>query len=127
MTDKPDEELAFDAQIKRLYAVLHSLGIDPKDFKKNQNITSYAKLTRRQVSDWITELEQREKENKEKETPASQRHGDKEGLKEIMHKCLKDAAQLVNNFLDVEDITNDTRLRMISEIAIALFKERVKG
>lgn len=35
------EDEATEAQIKRLYAVLHSRGIDPKQFKKDRNIASY--------------------------------------------------------------------------------------
>ena len=122
----PDEELAFEAQIKRLYAVLHSLGIDPKDFKKNQNIASFAKLTRKQTSDWITELEQREKENKPKEGATPLDPTKREPIKAIMRESLKDAADLVNIYPWDKDVLIKTRAQTITSIAIALFKERVR-
>jgi predicted secreted acid phosphatase len=56
------EDQATENQIKRLYAVLHSLGYDPKEWKKERNIASYAKLTRDECSDYITELEEEEAE-----------------------------------------------------------------
>jgi hypothetical protein len=55
---------AEDRQIKRLYAVMHSLGIDPKQWKKDHNIASYAKMTWEERSKYITELEEQEKEKK---------------------------------------------------------------
>ena len=121
MTDTTNEELAFDAQIKRLYAVLYSLGIDPKDFKKNQNITSYAKLTRRQVSDWITELEQQEKENKEKKEAAPHNPEDKEGIEGVMRESIKEAVNIVETEIGTEEMTTDTRADVISKIGITMF------
>ena len=56
------EDNATEAQIKRLYAVLHSVGLDPKQWKKDQNIASYAKLTRAQCSAYIDEVEALEAE-----------------------------------------------------------------
>jgi len=64
------EDFASEAQIKRLYAVLHSIGYDPKQWKKEQNISSYAKLTRGQCSDLIDELELEEAEKKGKHVEA---------------------------------------------------------
>jgi len=64
------EDLASEAQIKRLYAVLHSLGHEPKDWKKDHNIASYAKLSRGQCSDLIDALEQEEAEKKGKHEKA---------------------------------------------------------
>ena len=58
------EDFATEGQIKRLYAVLHSIGIDPKDWKKAANIASYAKLTRAQCSAFIDEVEKLEAEQK---------------------------------------------------------------
>jgi hypothetical protein len=52
-----DNEPATQTQINRLYAVLHSLNINPKDFKKDQHISNLEELTRRQISDWIDTLE----------------------------------------------------------------------
>jgi len=67
------ENLATENQIKRLYAVLHSLGHEPKDWKKGQNIGSYAKLTRGQCSDLIDVLELEEAEKKGKHQQAEAR------------------------------------------------------
>ena len=58
------EDFATEGQIKRLYAVLHSVGLDPKQWKKDQNIASYAKLTRAQCSAYIDEVEAIEAEQK---------------------------------------------------------------
>ena len=58
------EDFATEGQIKRLYAVLHSIGRDPKDWKKDKNIASYAKLTRGQCSTYIDEVEAIEAEQK---------------------------------------------------------------
>jgi len=54
------EEFASDAQIKRLYAVLHSLKLDPKEWKKKQGFGNYAKLTPPQCSEYIDDLEELE-------------------------------------------------------------------
>ena len=59
------EDFATEAQIKRLYAVLHSVGLDPKQWKKDANIASYAKLTRAQCSTYIDEAEALEAEQKD--------------------------------------------------------------
>ena len=58
------EDKATEGQIKRLYAVLHSIGLDPKQWKQNQNIASYSKLTRAQCSAYIDEVEALEAEQK---------------------------------------------------------------
>lgn len=58
------EDKATEGQIKRLYAVLHSVGLDPTQWKKDQNIASYAKLTRAQCSAYIDEVEAIEAEQK---------------------------------------------------------------
>ena len=58
------EDFATEGQIKRLYAVLHSIGIDPKQWKKDKNIASYAKLTRAQCSAFIDDAEAIEAEQK---------------------------------------------------------------
>ena len=61
------EDKATEGQIKRLYAVLHSIGVDPAQWKKDQNIASYAKLTRAQCSAYIDEAEALEAEQKDKQ------------------------------------------------------------
>ena len=81
------EDFATEAQIKRLYAVLHSLGHDPKAWKKGQNIASYAKLTRAQCSDLIDELEQEEAEKQSKHAEAEGKRG--EDIKNGVQKQMK--------------------------------------
>lgn len=58
------EEHASDAQIKRLYAVLHSLKIDPKQWKKEQGFGNYSKLSGPECSEYIDNLEEIEIECK---------------------------------------------------------------
>ena len=58
------EDYATEGQIKRLYAVLHSIGIDPKQWKKDKNIASYSKLTRAQCSAFIDDAEAIEAQQK---------------------------------------------------------------
>ena len=58
------EDYATEGQIRRLYAVLHSVGLDPKQWKKDQNIASYSKLTRAKCSAYIDEVEALEAEQK---------------------------------------------------------------
>jgi hypothetical protein len=58
------EDLATTAQIKRLYAVIYATHNDPKAWKKERNISSFEKLSRAQVSEYIEELEEVENELK---------------------------------------------------------------
>ena len=53
-------EFASQQQIRKLYAVLHSLGISPKEFKQEKGFSSYSKLGRFEISEMIEELEQKE-------------------------------------------------------------------
>jgi len=53
-------EFASQQQIRKLYAVLHSLGISPKEFKQQKGFSSYSKLGRFEISEMIEELEQKE-------------------------------------------------------------------
>ena len=79
------EDYATEGQIKRLYAVLHSIGMDPKQWKKDKNIASYAKLTRAQCSAFIDDAEAIEAEQKReiqeiKETSGRGIPGEKPGV-----------------------------------------------
>ncbi|HDS44907.1 MAG TPA: hypothetical protein ENN68_02225 [Methanomicrobia archaeon] len=58
------EDLATKAQIKRLYAVIYATHNDPKDWKKEKNVSSFERLSRAQVSEYIEELEELENELK---------------------------------------------------------------
>jgi len=84
------EDFASEAQIKRLYAVLYSLGYDPKQWKKEQNISSYAKLSPGQCSDLIDELELEEAEKKGKHQEAVKQN--KEDVKNGTQKQIKQDA-----------------------------------
>lgn len=50
------EDLATERQIRKLYAVLHNHGIDPREFKTQRNIASYSKLTVSECSALIDEF-----------------------------------------------------------------------
>ena len=54
------EDAATQAQIRKIYALLHRLGKDPQKFKEERGFTNYAKLTKRQASELIDELEREE-------------------------------------------------------------------
>jgi hypothetical protein len=58
------EDLATTAQIKRLYAVIYATHNDPKEWKKEKNVSSFERLSRAQVSEYIEELEEVESELK---------------------------------------------------------------
>ena len=58
------EDLATKAQIKRLYAVIYATHNDPKEWKKEKNVSSFERLSRAQVSEYIEELEEVENELK---------------------------------------------------------------
>jgi len=58
------EDLATTAQIKRLYAVIYATHNDPKEWKKEKNVSSFERLSRAQVSEYIEELEEVEAELK---------------------------------------------------------------
>jgi uncharacterized protein (UPF0335 family) len=147
------EELAFEGQIKRLYAVLHSLGIDPKDWKKEHNIASYAKLTRAQCSEYIEDLEKLEAEKKG-EVPAGGAtiKDDAEAVKEemksqareneqlldqahaqaevarmavVMKFCATEAQQIVEGMSN-GGVTEGTKASMIQKFATTMFIESMR-
>lgn len=118
-----NDDKASDAQIKRLYAVLYSLGIDPNDFRKDKNIASFAKLTRKQVSAWITELEQQEKKAASPPSRGEHETATREGAKARLRECIRDAVDIVNNEPNLNKVGTDTRAYNITTIAIALFNE----
>ena len=102
------EDFATENQIKRLYAVLHSLGYDPAKWKKGQNIASYAKLTRGQCSDLIDELEFEEAGKKGKHVEAE------ETIKE-------DIKNGVQNQIDQDVLLNEAHAQAeISRIAVVM-------
>jgi len=146
------EELAFEGQIKRLYAVLHSLGIDPTTWKKEHNIASYAKLTKEQCSNYITDLEQLEKEKKgEVRQGATIKDDFKQGREEmqrqarqddlldqahaeaevarmavVMRFCTVEAAKIANEVCNGGGITEGTKASMVQKLATTMFIESMK-
>ena len=70
--DTSDDYYASEGQIKRLYAVLYSLGIEPRQWKKEQNFASYARLSREVCSEYIEALEQEEAGKKMKHETAKE-------------------------------------------------------
>jgi len=105
-----EEELATPQQIKKLYAVLHSLGISPKEFKKERGFTSYSKLGRREISDMIDDLEQEElalngsgpaEEEVQEPQPEQPLSRIQEAIleeKRIFHECMRAADDIMNIF-----------------------------
>ena len=106
-----EEELATPQQIKKLYAVLHSLGISPKEFKKERGFTSYSKLGRYEISEMIDELEQEEalngaepleeEEVQEEQQPDQPLSRIQEAIleeKRIFHECMRAADDIMNIF-----------------------------
>ncbi|MCD6387236.1 MAG: hypothetical protein J7L30_02840 [Methanophagales archaeon] len=65
-----NDDVATQAQIKKIYALLHRLGKDPQKFKEERGFTNYAKLTKRQASELIDELEREEFRKIEEEVRA---------------------------------------------------------
>ena len=65
-----NDDVATQAQIKKIYALLHRLGKDPQKFKEERGFTNYAKLTKRQASELIDELEREEFRKIEEEVKA---------------------------------------------------------
>jgi hypothetical protein len=144
---------AEERQIKRLYAVMHSLGIDPKQWKKDHNIASYAKMTWEERSKYITELEELEKEKKG-EVPAGGAtiKDDAEAVKEeiqsqvgeneqlldeahaqaevarmavVMKFCATEAQQIVEGMSN-GGVTEGTKAGMIQKFATAMFIEAMR-
>jgi hypothetical protein len=121
-----ENEPATKTQIKRICAVLHSLKINPKDFKKSQSIQSFEQLTRRQIWDKIEELEKQEQENKQKESTSPGGPRTREQLKTIMQESLEDAEEILKEYA-VNKAGYTAEISIVdAQIAIALFNQRVK-
>ena len=104
-----DNEPATQKQINRLYAVLHSLNINPKEFKKDQHISNLEDLTRRQISDWIDSLEA--DEAAANNTPPKI---------ETMSNCFKEAKLIIDQHFYGMSLNDNTRAQIITQIAIEL-------
>ena len=142
------EDGATKPQIKRLYAVLHSIGVDPKEWKKRQNIASFDKMTRDEISEYIDELEELEGTKQEKRaediTNGAQRqlmsgepaHAPKptepvpeiQGLDEIaglLRACVRATKEIVEE--ELLDLTDTTRANLTERFAVTLFLEARKA
>ena len=136
------EDCATEKQVKRLYAVLHSLGWDPKEFKKERNFASYERLTRQQCSDLITELEDLEAEltegkDTDKQKPFTERqppaqptgnedHPDElQAISNIMRLAIRHAVRItadeVNGKIDNQGLAGLTK-----DVAICMFRQKMK-
>jgi len=104
-----DNEPATQKQINRLYAVLHSLGIDPKQFKKDNNLNNLQDLTRRQISDWIDTLEA--DEAAAKSTP---------GKSASMEDSIKEAIPLVDAYIQTDNLDDNMRAQVITQLSIEI-------
>ena len=145
------EDGATKPQIKRLYAVLHSIGRDPKEWKKEHNIASFDKMSRDLISQYIDELEELEVEKQEKRSedlgngaqkqllsgepiagpkaPAQAAEATKEipGLPEIaalMRACVRATREMVEE--ELAGLTETTRANLTERFAITIFIEARK-
>jgi hypothetical protein len=135
------EDCATEKQVKRLYAVLHSLGWDPKEFKKERNFASYERLTRQQCSDLITELEDLEAELTEgkdtdtqkafteRQPPAqpitSDVHDEMQAIATVMRLAIRHAVRItadeVNGKIDNQGLAGLTK-----DVAICMFRQKMR-
>lgn len=145
------EDGATKPQIKRLYAVLHSIGIDPKEWKKEKNIASFDKMSRDEISEYIDELEELEIGRGERKAeaiangaqktfmsgepvrgpakPAEEREEEEiAGLDEIallMRACVRSTKQIVEE--ELQGLTETTRANLTERFAVTLFLEARKA
>jgi hypothetical protein len=104
-----ENEPATQNQVNRLYAVLHSLGINPKQFKKDNNLNNLQDLTRRQISDWIDTLEAEEaaaNSTPEKSTD--------------MEDSIKEAIPLVDTYIQTDNLDDNVRAQVITQLSIEI-------
>jgi hypothetical protein len=145
------EDGATKPQIKRLYAVLHSIGVDPKEWKKEKNIASFDKMTRDEISEYIDQLEDLEWEKQEKRAEdlgngaqrqllsgepsagpkapagAAEPKGDIPGLADIaalMRACVRATKEMVEE--ELAGLTETTRANLTERFAITIFIEARK-
>ncbi len=149
------EDLATKAQIKRLYAVIYATHSDPKEWKKERNISSFEKLTRVQVSTYIEELEELENELKGRnhrelnegtqrqvtatvidddvvleptaDLAVTDREREIADLASIMRECARAARTIVEDELsNGGGLTETTKATLIERFSVTLFIEARK-
>jgi len=132
-----EEGPATQAQIKKIYALLHRLGKDPQKFKEEKNITNFAKLTKKQASELIDELEReefgrieaevlKEMEKEVKAAKVAEAEQAAAGEDEVsraaalMRRCVSEASKIVNEEM-LFVVSEAVKAKAIVSIAAALF------
>jgi len=129
-----NEEPVTQAQIKKIYALLRRLGRDPQKFKEEKGITNFAKLTKKQASELIDELEREEFERieaevlkeVEKETEAAKEEAAAAAEDEVsraarlMQKCVSEAIRIVHEEMPFV-VSEAIKAKTISSIAATMF------
>jgi len=132
-----EEEPATQAQIKKIYALLHRLGKDPQKFKEEKNITNFAKLTKKQASELIDELEReefgrieaevlKEMEKEVKAAKVAEAEQAAAGEDEVsraaalMRRCVSEASKIVNEEM-LFVVSEAVKAKAIVSIAATLF------
>ena len=148
------EDLATKAQIKRLYAVIYATHNDPKEWKKEKNVSSFERLSRAQVSEYIEELEEVEAELKgrnhrelnegtqRRATGATVIDGDAEDevdkafreqteideLADTLRYCARAARTIVEEELaNGGGLTETTKATLIEKFTVTLFRSVRRG
>lgn len=141
-------EFASQQQIRKLYAVLHSLGIPPKEFKQEKGFSSFSKLGRFEISEMIEELEQQEavensviEEPQESQSqpqpqpqskPQPQQHiearveaalNEVDVLAPVMRACVRTASEAILALPDdiYEEVDEDALGEYIIRLAVTMF------
>ena len=138
-----NEEAVTQAQIKKIYALLHRLGKDPQKFKEEKNIANFAKLTKKQASELIDELEREEFEKIEAEVLKDIRkeveaakvvEGEQAAAEEdevsraaaLMRRCVSEASKIVNEEM-LFVVSEAVKAKAIVSIAATLFIQLRSG
>jgi len=140
MSEEVEEEFASTAQIRKLYAVLHSLGISPKEFKKQKGFSSYSKLGRFEISELIEELEAQEERVKAQENQqavAEEGAAPEEAKAELfdfsfaevnelgilMHGCVRAASESLHEIPDdiYGEVSEQALLDFIGKLSVTMF------
>ena len=137
------EEPVTQAQIKKIYALLHRIGKDLQKFKEEKNITNFAKLTKKQASELIDELEREEFEKIEAEilkgaggkakaakaAEAEQAAAEDDEVSRaaaLMRRCVSEASQIVNEEM-LFVVSEAVKAKAIVSIAATMFIQLMSG
>ena len=136
------EEPVTQAQIKKIYALLHRIGKDLQKFKEEKNITNFAKLTKKQASELIGELEREEFEKIEAEVlkgigekakAAKAAEGEQAAEDDkasraaaLMRRCVSEASRIVNEEM-LFVVSEAVKAKAIVSIAATMFIQLMSG